>query len=178
MVREGYGPGSRDVRHVRVQDWVGIEVFHTTARLSEHKGVPDPQLHVHNVLMGALDYAGRLRAFDSRQILLHRAELDAEASSDLAEQLRRRGFTVRLDLVRGPKGAVKRVAWEIEGVPAELLQAMSSRRREVEDLRQRYREVTGREAEGVGWERFLEQHRGPKAKLTGEEISTSSIALG
>jgi hypothetical protein len=60
--------------------------------------------------MGALDYAGRLRALDSRQILLHRAELDAEASSELAEQLRRRGFTIRRELVRGPNGAVKRVA--------------------------------------------------------------------
>ena len=170
LVRERYGPGPRDVRHVPAADWVGVEVLHTTARLSEHKGVPDPQLHVHNVLIGALDYAGRLRALDSRQILLYRSELDAEASSALAEELRQRGFTIRRELVRGPSGAVKRVAWEIEGVPEDLLRAMSSRRREVEDLRKQYREKTGREAEGTGWERFLEQHRGPKAKLTADEM--------
>ena len=170
LLRERYGPGPRDVRHVTATDWVGVEVLHTTARLSERKGVPDPQLHVHNVLIGALDYAGRLRALDSRQILLYRSELDAEASSGLAEELRQRGFTIRRELVRGSSGAVKRVAWEIDGVPDELLQAMSSRRREVEDLRQQYREATGREAEGTGWERFLEQHRGPKAKLTPDEM--------
>ena len=178
IVRERYGPGPRDVRHVTATDWVGVEVLHTTARLSEHKGVPDPQLHVHNVLMGALDYAGRLRAIDSRQILLHRPELDAEASSALAEELRRRGFTIRRELVRGPSGAVKRVAWEIDGIPAALLRAMSSRRREVEDLRQQYREATGREAEGTGWERFLEQHRGPKAKLTADEMREAWEAEG
>jgi conjugative relaxase-like TrwC/TraI family protein len=170
LVRERYGPGPRDVRHVTAPDWVGVEVLHTTARLSEHKGVPDPQLHVHNVLIGALDYAGRLRALDSRQILLYRSELDAEASSALAEEVRQRGFTIHRELVRGPSGAVKRVAWEIEGVPEDLLRAMSSRRREVEDLRKQYLEKTGREAEGTGWERFLEQHRGPKAKLTADEI--------
>src|SRR5215472_5583647 len=47
---------------------------------------------------------------------------------------------------------------------------MSSRRGEVEELRHRYRQATGREAKGPGWERFLEQHRGPKARRTAEEM--------
>jgi len=43
LLRERYGPGPRDVRHVTATDWVGVEVLHTTARLSEHKGVPEAQ---------------------------------------------------------------------------------------------------------------------------------------
>ncbi len=105
LVRERHGPGPRDVHHVMAGDWVGVQVLHTTARLSEHKEIPDPQLHVHNVIVGALDYAGRLRALDSRQILLFRSELDAQASADLAERLRRRGFAIERKLVTGPTGA-------------------------------------------------------------------------
>lgn len=170
LVRERFGPGPRDVRHVKAEDWVGVQVLHTTARLSEGRDVPDPQLHVHNVLIGALDYTGRLRAMDSRQIALFRSELDAQASAELAEQLRVRGWQIERRLVRGPNGKVKRVAWEVAGVPADLVRAMSSRREEVEELRHRYRQATGREAKGPGWERFLEQHRGPKARRTEYEM--------
>jgi conjugative relaxase-like TrwC/TraI family protein len=176
LVRERYGPGPRDVRHVPAGDWVGVQVLHTTARLSHNKGIPDPQLHVHNVLVGALDHVGRLRAFDSRQILLYRSELDAEASAYLAERLRQLGYPIERTLVRSASGSVRQVKWEIEGMPAALLRAMSSRRREVEDLRRRYREVTGREAEGVGWERCLEGHRGPKATRSPKEMRDAWVA--
>jgi len=55
-------------------------------------------------------------------------------------------------------------------VPSSLVRAMSARRAEVEDLREQYRQATGHEAEGAGWERFLEQHRGAKARRTEYEM--------
>jgi conjugative relaxase-like TrwC/TraI family protein len=170
LVRQRYGPGPRDVRHVRAGDWVGVQALHTTARLSGGEDIPDPQLHVHNVLMGSLDDAGQLRAIDTYAISLYRSELDAEASADLAERLRQRGWTIERRLVRGRSGAVKRVAWEVAGVPSRLVREMSSRREEVEELRQQYRQATGREPAGPSWERYLEEHRGPKARRTEYEM--------
>jgi hypothetical protein len=46
MVRERYGPGPNDVRRVRADDQVGVQVLHSTARLAAGaSGAPDPQLH-------------------------------------------------------------------------------------------------------------------------------------
>jgi TrwC relaxase len=53
----------------------------------------------------------------------------------MAERLRRLGFPIERKVVRSSHGIVREVKWEIAGVPAALLQSMSSRRREVEDLR-------------------------------------------
>ncbi len=173
MVRDRYGPGRNDVRHVRAQDWVGVQAVHTTARLTAHKGVPDPQLHVHNVLFGALDYAGRLRALDTHPMTQYHRELDAEASSELAEQLRLMGFPIRRVVERKKTSAIKSVKFELEAIPASLVEAMSGRSREIGDLRKQYEKATGRDAEGPGWERFVEQHRGPKAKLTAVEMASA-----
>jgi hypothetical protein len=43
--------------------------------------VPDPQLHVRSLLIGAVDAAGRLRALDSRQMMRVQREIDAYASA-------------------------------------------------------------------------------------------------
>lgn len=171
LLRERYGPENGDVRHVTGEDYLGVQVLHTTARVAANSdGVPDPNLHVHNVLMGALDYAGRLRAIDSRAILKHRSQLDAEASGHLAEMFRQRGWEIERKLIRGPSGAIKRVGWEVGGVPAGLIKAMSSRRHEIENLRQEYRTLSGREAEGPGWDKFVAEHRGPKSRLSPAEM--------
>ncbi|TMC04598.1 MAG: hypothetical protein E6J41_24335 [Chloroflexi bacterium] len=166
MVRDRYGPASNDVRHVVAQDWVGVQAIHTTARLTAHKGIPDPQLHVHNVLIGALDYKGRLRALDTLPMTRYHREMDAEATSALAETFRKMGFPIRRIIERKKNGAIKTVKWELDGIPEELVKAMSARSREIEDLKKQYEKHTGREADGPGWERFVEQQRGPKAKLS------------
>jgi conjugative relaxase-like TrwC/TraI family protein len=69
LVREAYGPTSKDVRAIKANDVVGLEILHSTARLNETKpGIPDPQLHVHALLFADLREDGRLRAIDSRLI--------------------------------------------------------------------------------------------------------------
>src|SRR5262245_15269045 len=173
MVRERYGPGPNDVRHVRAQDWVGVKAVHTTARLTARKGVPDPQLHVHTVLFGALDFAGRLRALDTLPMTRYHRELDAEASSEAAERFRDMGFPIRRQVERKSSGAIRSVKWELEAIPPALVEAMSARSREIGDLRRQYEKTTGRQAEGPGWESFVEQHRGPKAKLAPQEMAAS-----
>jgi hypothetical protein len=55
LVRERFGPGKNDVRAIKANDVVGLQVLHTTARLNETRpGVPDPQLHVHSLLFASL----------------------------------------------------------------------------------------------------------------------------
>jgi hypothetical protein len=39
--------------------------------------VPDPQLHIHNLLIGALDRGGWLRAIESRYVMEFQAEVEA-----------------------------------------------------------------------------------------------------
>src|SRR2546421_2973570 len=95
LLRERYGPGRNDRRFVTAQDYVGVQALHTTARLTEAKpGIPDPDLHVHSVVFGAVDTKGKLRALESRQILNYGAQLDGHASARLAELLRLRGFEI------------------------------------------------------------------------------------
>jgi conjugative relaxase-like TrwC/TraI family protein len=174
LVRQRFGRGKNDVRHEAMADIVGVQTLHTTARLSERgDGVPDPQLHVHSLLMGAVDATGRLRALDSRQMMIHQREIDARASATLAEMFRMRGFPIaRVVDDRG------RVSWELAGIPAAVLLLASSRRSEItaegpgslrEQFRAWSRERFGAEQEPLGqaWEDFVAAHRGPKAALQG-----------
>jgi AAA domain/TrwC relaxase len=177
LIRRRFGRGKNDVRHEDMADIIGVQTLHTTARLSERgDGVPDPQLHVHSLLIGAVDAAGRLRALDSRQMMLHQRAIDARASATLAEMLRLRGFPiVRTTDDRGG------VSWELDEIPAAVLRLASSRRAEImaegpgslrEQCREWSREQYGAEREPTGqaWEDFLVAHRGPKATLHGREL--------
>jgi conjugative relaxase-like TrwC/TraI family protein len=174
LVRQRFDRGKNDVRHEVMADIVGVQTLHTTARLSERgDGVPDPQLHVHSLLMGAVNAEGKLRALDSRQMLIHQREIDAFASATLAEMFRMRGFPIaRVVDDRG------RVSWELAGIPAAVLLLASSRRAEITaegpgSLRERFRawsrERFGAELEPIDqpWEDFIAAHRGPKAALQG-----------
>ncbi|MBO0837916.1 MAG: relaxase domain-containing protein, partial [Actinobacteria bacterium] len=95
------------MEHVVGEDYVAASALHTTARMSpKGRGVPDPQLHMHYLLIGALDEAGKLRALDSYTLTQYRAELAAEAGGHLAEFLRQRGFEIerRLEYRKDKKG--------------------------------------------------------------------------
>jgi conjugative relaxase-like TrwC/TraI family protein len=158
-------PGTNVAPHVLAEDWVAVQALHTTARLTTHKGVPDPQLHVHNVLLGALSFDGRLLALDSLPMTRYHRKLDAEAVSHLAEDLRLMGFSIQRIVERNSIDVIKSVKFELEGVPDSLVDAMSARSREIGELRKRYEKEAGRPAEGPGWEKFVADHRGMKAKL-------------
>jgi conjugative relaxase-like TrwC/TraI family protein len=177
LVRQRFGHGRNDVRHEAMPDIIGVQTLHTTARLSERgDGVPDPQLHVHSLLIGAVDTAGRLRALDSRQMMRVQREIDAHASAALAEMLRLRGFPIARTV-----DDAGQVSWELAGIPEAVLRLASSRRAEIMaegpgSLREQYRswcrERYGAEREPVGqaWDDFLAAHRGPKARLQGLEL--------
>jgi conjugative relaxase-like TrwC/TraI family protein len=179
LVKERYGPGPNDLRLVKADDYVAVEALHSTARLTEAKpNVPDPDLHLHSVLIGAVDQKGQLRAIESLSIRRFRTELGAIASSALAEMFRERGWEVERTLVKDRHGRADRAHWELAGVPQSLIKAMSTRSQEIEDLKRRYRELYGLEPDGPGFERFLLTHRGPKSRRSSEELRAEWAAEG
>jgi conjugative relaxase-like TrwC/TraI family protein len=168
----------KKVVFAKAEDYVGAQVLHSTARLStEGDGVPDPQLHIHNLLIGAVTPDGELRALESHVIMKYQAELEGEASAVLADRLLERGFELEQRVEQRSNGQ-PRVAWEVKGVPEEAIRAFSSRTVEIDRLKEQYRKHTGREAKGPGWDSFLISHRGPKSKLSAPELRVEWRAKG
>jgi hypothetical protein len=55
-------------------------------------------------------------------------------------------------------------------VQASLIQAMSSRTTEIAELKARFMAETGRAPEGRAFDNWIVKQRGPKARLTLEEL--------
>ena len=107
------------------QDVVAAEYRHTTARGVLETDAPDPQLHSHVVITSAVRDNGKIVAVASRPIFRSARELGAHYRSALAHQLQQRGYAIEAGT--GKHGRY----FEIAGVPRGLLDAFSSRSREV-----------------------------------------------
>lgn len=169
FVRQRLAPGPHGVRHVSAEDFLAASALHTTAPIAGGRGVADPQLHLHYLLIGALDTNDQLRALDSRILANYQAELEAEATGHLTELLRQRGFEIERRLEQRRNGQ-PRVVWEVKGVPGSLIKAMSSRMTEIAELKTQFMAEYSREPEGPAWEAWIVKQRGPKAKLTAAEL--------
>ena len=122
----------------RAKDLIAAEYRHTTARGVSGAEAPDPQLHSHVVISGAVRADGRLVAVASRPIFRAKRELGAYYRSALAHELIESGF-----VIRGGTGKDGRY-FEIEGVPESLREAFSGRSREVARAAERFRARYGR----------------------------------
>jgi conjugative relaxase-like TrwC/TraI family protein len=123
---------------------------HTTARAVPGRA-PDPQLHSHVVLHGAVRQGdGKVVAIESRAWLVHQRELGAAYRARLAAELHRLGFEIQTGTGRGGR------YFELQGVPEALLGAWSGRHRQVRDqidqrLSERLTELRARvDAGGAG----------------------------
>ncbi|MGI8559110.1 MAG: MobF family relaxase [Solirubrobacteraceae bacterium] len=120
---------------------------HTTARAVSGRP-PDPQLHSHVVLHGAVRQGdGRVVAIESRSWLVHQRELGAAYRAQLATELSALGFQVQAGTGRGGR------YFELSGVPQGLLQAWSGRHQQVRQaidrrLSERFSELQGQVADG------------------------------
>jgi len=98
---------------------------HTTARAVAGRP-PDPQLHSHVVLHGAVrEGDGKVVAIESRAWLVHQRELGAAYRAQLAAELGALGFQVQAGTGRGGR------YFELSGVPQGLLEAWSGRHHQV-----------------------------------------------
>ena len=126
----------------RARDVIATGYQHTTARGVEGAKAPDPQLHTHVVMSGAVrEDDGRLVAVWSRAIFRHGRELGAFYRSALAQELAQQGYAIEAGT--GTHGRY----FEIGGVPRELCDAFSARRREIIAAAERFRAKHGRAPE-------------------------------
>ena len=120
------------------KDLVAAAYRHTTARGVSGAAAPDPQLHSHVVITAAIRDDDRLVAVASRPIFRRKRELGAFYRSALAQELQTIGLAIRSRT--GHDGRY----FEVEGVPAGVIEAFSQRSREVAREAERFRTRYGR----------------------------------
>jgi conjugative relaxase-like TrwC/TraI family protein len=128
------------VVHDKAIGLVATSWRHTTARAVDQQ-VPDPQLHSHVLLHGAVRRDRKIVAIDSRAWLVHQREVGAAYRSELARELNSLGFAVERGTGRGGR------YFELGGVPQPLIDRWSSRHHQVraairERLADQERELT------------------------------------
>ncbi len=138
VVRRRY---SGQVVEENAKDVIATEYRHTTARGVSGAQAPDPQLHSHVVITGAVREDERIVAVASRPIFRSARELGAFYRSALADELVREGYAIEQGT--GKDGRY----FEIAGVPRELCEAFSGRSREVARAAERFRARYGRAPE-------------------------------
>ncbi len=138
MVRRRYD-GQVVEEHAR--DVIAAEYRHTTARGVSGAQAPDPQLHSHVVISGAVREDERIVAVASRPIFRSARELGAFYRSSLAEELAGEGYEI--ERATGKDGRY----FEIAGVPRGLTEEFSGRSREVARAAERFRARHGRAPE-------------------------------
>ena len=100
---------------------------HTTARAVAGRP-PDPQLHSHVVLHGAVRQGdGRVVAIESRSWLVHQREIGAAYRAQLAQELGQLGFQIEAQTGRGER------YFELAGVPAGVIDQWSARHHQVRE---------------------------------------------
>jgi conjugative relaxase-like TrwC/TraI family protein len=123
------------------KDVIAAEYRHTTARGVSGARAPDPQLHSHVVISGAVREDERIVAVASRPIFRSARELGAFYRSALAEELAGEGYEIERGT--GKDGRY----FEIAGVPRGLVEEFSGRSREVARAAERFRARYGRAPE-------------------------------
>ena len=113
------------VIHEKATGVVATSWRHTTARAVADQ-VPDPQLHSHVLLHGAVRKDGQVVAIDSRAWLTHQREVGAAYRTELARELNQLGFAIQRGTGRGAR------YFELDGVPQPLIDRWSSRHHQVQ----------------------------------------------
>jgi conjugative relaxase-like TrwC/TraI family protein len=138
VVRRRYGG---QVVEEHAKDVIAAEYRHTTARGVSGAQAPDPQLHSHVVISGAIREDERIVAVASRPIFRSARELGAFYRSALAKELAGEGYEIE-------RGTGKHGRYfEIAGVPRGLIEEFSGRSREVARAAERFRARHGRAPE-------------------------------
>ena len=138
VVRRRYGG---EVVEETAKDVLAAEYRHTTARGVSGADTPDPQLHSHVVVTGAVREDNRFVAVASRPVFRSAREVGAYYRSALAQELSDLGYTIE-----GGVGKDGRY-FEIAGVPRGLCDAFSGRAREVVAAAEKFRARYGRAPE-------------------------------
>jgi conjugative relaxase-like TrwC/TraI family protein len=111
----------------RAGELVASVFRHTTARAVDGQ-VPDPQLHSHVLLHGAVRPGeAKIAAIESRALMVHQRELAAMYRAVLADGLRDLAYAIERNTGRDDR------YFEIEGVPQAAIEEFSGRHRQVRE---------------------------------------------
>jgi hypothetical protein len=138
VVRRRYGA---EVVEEPAKDLIAAAYRHTTARGVSGAEAPDPQLHTHVVISGAVREDERIVAVASRPVFRGAREVGAFYRSALAEELAGEGYPIEQGTGRDGR------YFEIARVPRELRDAFSGRHREIAQAAERFRAKHGRAPE-------------------------------
>ena len=161
LVRRRYGG---EVVEEPARDVIAAEYRHTTARGVSGAQAPDPQLHSHVVITGAVREDERFVAVASRPVFRSARELGAFYRSALAGELTREGYGI--EQATGKDGRY----FEIAGVPRDLCEAFSGRSREVAKAAERFRARHGRAPERGELRELALENRRAKALTTRSDL--------
>ncbi len=161
LVRRRYGG---EVVEEPARDVIAAEYRHTTARGVSGAQAPDPQLHSHVVITGAVREDERFVAVASRPVFRSARELGAFYRSALAGELAREGYGI--EQATGKDGRY----FEIAGVPRELCEAFSGRSREVARAAERFRARRGRAPERGELRELALENRRAKTLTTRNDL--------
>ncbi len=169
VVRRRY---SGQVVEEQAKDVIATEYRHTTARGVQGAQAPDPQLHSHVVITGAVREDDRIVAVASRPIFRSAREMGAFYRTALADELMREGYTIEQGT--GKDGRY----FEIAGVPHELCQAFSGRSREVARAAERFRARYGRAPERGELRNLALENRRAKELTTRSDLQRTWVETG
>ena len=169
VVRRRY---SGQVVEEHAKDVIATEYRHTTARGVSGAQAPDPQLHSHVVITGAVREDHRIVAVASRPIFRSARELGAFYRSALADELVREGYAIEQGT--GKDGRY----FEIAGVPRDLCEAFSGRSREVARAAERFRARYGRAPERGELRDLALENRRAKTLTTRSDLQRAWVETG
>ncbi|HTQ67861.1 MAG TPA: MobF family relaxase, partial [Solirubrobacteraceae bacterium] len=169
VVRRRYGAG---VVEERAKDVVATAYRHTTARGVSGREAPDPQLHTHVVITGAVREDDRFVAVASRPVFRAGRELGAFYRSALAEELIDLGYAVNAGTGTGGR------YFELDGVPKGLCDELSSRRQEIIAAAERFRARHGRAPERGELRDLALENRKAKELTTKGDLSRAWATAG
>jgi conjugative relaxase-like TrwC/TraI family protein len=161
VVRRRY---SGQVVEEQARDVIAAEYRHTTARGVTASQAPDPQLHSHVVITGAIREDDRIVAVASRPVFRAARELGAFYRSALADELATQGYGIEQNTGKDGK------YFEIQGVPRELCEAFSGRSREVARAAERFRARYGRAPERGELRNLALENRATKTPITRPDL--------
>jgi conjugative relaxase-like TrwC/TraI family protein len=161
VVRRRY---SGQVIEEQARDVIAAEYRHTTARGVTASQAPDPQLHSHVVITGAIREDDRIVAVASRPIFRAARELGGFYRSALADELATQGYGIEQKTGKDGK------YFEIQGVPRELCEAFSGRSREVARAAERFRARYGRAPERGELRNLALENRATKILITRHDL--------
>jgi conjugative relaxase-like TrwC/TraI family protein len=163
------------LRWEKASSLLAAEFVHTSSRLTrdqESRGVPDPQLHSHVIVLGVEREDGRFAAVDSRELFRAARANGAWYRAELAEGLR--GLGLRIDGGTGKDGRY----FEVTGVPERLAERWSMRGVEIERAARAFRTRYGRDPRAGELGSLTVATRGTKAELKAGEVDRAWKAVG